>query len=139
MKNFILLFAFFLGGETVTRAQNEQPSDDTKKQERIEALYVAYISRQLELSPEEAQKFWPMHTQFEAEVKAVRRDLPELDKQQAILNVKKKYQNSFNSIVGPKRCERFFHMDGEFKRKLLDRIKTPKQNQAIRPRMRARV
>ena len=48
--------------------------------------------------------------------------MPELQKQQAYLDVKKKYQENFNKILGVNRCERFFRMDGEFKRKLLDRV-----------------
>ena len=65
-------------------------------------------------------------------------ELPELDKQQARLNIKKKYQENFNKIIGTNRCERFFRMDGEFKRKLMERVQKqrnnpPRQNQ--RPNM----
>ena len=79
--------------------------------------------QQLQLSPDEAQKFWPVHAQFEADLKGVKPDLPELPKEQAILDIKKKYQDNFNRILGPNRCERFFRMDREFKRKLLERIR----------------
>ena len=101
MKKYIVLFTILLGSGFMASAQEEQPADEVKKQERIKALYVAYVSNHLELNPEEAQKFWPLHTQFETELKAVKPDLPELEKQQAILNIKKKYQESFNRIVGP--------------------------------------
>jgi len=83
----------------------------------------------LNLTADEAQKFWPVHAQFEADLKGVNQDLPELQKQQAILDIKKKYQDNFNRILGPNRCERFFRMDGEFKAKLLERIKNHRQNQ----------
>ena len=136
MKKYILLFALSLGSMLVVKAQDTQPGDDTKKQEKIKSLYIAYITQQLELNPEEAQKFWPIHSQFETDLKAVKTDLPELDKQQAILNIKKKYQENFNRIVGPKRCERFFRMDGEFKRKLLEKIRNHRQNQNLRPNLR---
>ena len=33
--------------------------------ERVKALRVAYISDQLQLTPEEAQKFWPVFNQFD--------------------------------------------------------------------------
>ena len=138
MKKYIVLFTILLGTGFMASAQEEQPADEAKKQERIQSLYVAYITQHLELNPGEAQKFWPLHTQFETEMKAVRSDLPELEKQQAVLNIKKKYQESFNRIVGPKRCERFFRMDGEFKSKLLERIRIHRQNQAQRPKLRVR-
>lgn len=135
MKKYLLIFILLLGGFTAVKAQ-EDPGDDAKRQEKIKALYVAYITQELQLSPDEAQKFWPVHAQFENELKGVKQDLPELDKQQAVLNIKKRYQENFNKILGANRCERFFRMDGEFKRKLLERIRNKRQNQPDRPKFR---
>lgn len=138
MKKYLLIIILFLAGNlSAVKAQDDQTGDETKKQEKIKALYVAYITQQLDLNADEAQKFWPVHAQFETDLRAVKSDLPELDKQQAMLNIKKRYQDNFNRILGPKRCERFYRMDGEFKRKLLERIRNQRQNQnANRPKMR---
>ena len=126
-----------MGSLFVVKAQDDQPGDEAKRQEKIKALYVAYITQELNLNADEAQKFWPLHAQFETDIKAVKPDMPELEKQQTVLNIKKKYQENFNRILGPKRCERFFRMDGEFKRKLLDRIrKQQQQRQTQRPKLR---
>lgn len=130
MKKYIFILTLLLGSISLAFAQENPPADELTRQEKIKALYVAYVTQQLALTPEEAQKFWPVHTQFETELKAVKRDLPELDKQQARLNVKKKYQDNFSKIIGAERCERFFRMDGEFKRKLMDRV----QKQGNNPR-----
>ena len=135
MKKFLLIATILLGG-FFAQAQEGQPVDENQRQEKIQALYVAYITQQLQLTPEEAQKFWPVHTQFTAEVKAVKADMPELEKQQAILNIKKKYQDNFNRILGANRCERFFRMDGEFKKKLLERIRKQNGNNQQRPKLR---
>ena len=59
----------------------------------------------------------------------------QLEKEQAVLNIKKRYQENFNKVLGPKRCERFFKMDGEFKRKLLERMRKQNANQQ-RPKLR---
>lgn len=136
MKKYLLILTLFLGGFLFAQAQEGQP-DEKKQQEKIKALYVAYVTEQLKLTPDEAQKFWPVHTQFENDLKAVDKNLPELPKQQAYLDVKKKYQDNFNKILGVNRCERFFRMDGEFKRRLLDRIK--QRNDQMRPNQRPRV
>ena len=139
MKKYLLILTIFTGSFSMAFAQENQPVDEISKQERIKALYVAYVSQQLNFTPEEAQKFWPVHTQFETDLKSVKKDLPELDKQQARLNIKKKYQDNFNKIIGTNRCERFFRMDGEFKRKLLDRMEkrgNNPQRQNQRPNMR---
>lgn len=127
MKKLLLLLSLITAGFLGAKAQEVE---NQAKPVDIKALYVAYVTQQLQLSPDEAQKFWPQHSQFEHELKGVRNELPELDKQQARLNIKKKYQNNFNSIIGANRCERFFRMDGEFKRKLLDRVKDQRKNQA---------
>jgi hypothetical protein len=137
MKKYLLILTLLAGSFNVVKAQDDQgPVEESKKQADIKALYVAYVTQQLQLTPEEAQKFWPVHTQFENDLKAVRQELPELEKQQAVLNIKKRYQENFNRILGPNRCERFFRMDGEFKRKLIDRIKHQRQNQLNRPKLR---
>ncbi len=135
MKKFILIISVLAGSFFAAHAQDEQGGDEAKRQEKIKALYVAYITQELNLTADEAQKFWPVHAQFENEIKGVKQDLPELEKQQAILNIKKKYQENFNRILGANRCERFFRMDGEFKRKLLERIRKQRLDQQ-RPKLR---
>ena len=137
MKKYILIFTLLLGSFSVVFAPDNPTGDDITKQERVKALYVAYVTQQLALTPEEAQKFWPVHTQFETELKGVKKDLSELDRQQARLDIKKRYQGNFNKIIGTNRCERFFRMDGEFKRKLVERVQKQQGNQQRqRPNMR---
>ncbi len=126
MKKILLLLSIITAGFLGASAQEVENETNPVN---IKALYVAYVTQQLQLTPDEAQKFWPQHSQFEHDLKSVRKELPELDKQQARLNIKKKYQNNFNNILGPNRCERFFKMDGDFKRKLLDRVKDQRKNQ----------
>lgn len=128
MKKYILILTLLFGGFSLAFAQDNQPGDDLARQERIKALYVAYVTQQLQLTPDEAQRFWPVHTQFETELKGVNKDLPELPKQQAYLDVKKKYQDNFVKIVGVNRCERFFRMSDEFKRKLRERVQKQRNN-----------
>jgi hypothetical protein len=134
MKKFLLITTILAGSLFAVKAQDGQPGDDTEGKKRVEALYVAYVTKQLELTPEDAQKFWPAHTQFESEIKGVNKNLPELEKQQAILNIKKKYQENFNRILGVKRCERFFKLRDDFSRKLLEQVRKRNANQ--RPKIR---
>jgi len=125
MKKCLLILSLLLGSFSLVFAQAEQ---DMTRQEKIKALYVAYVTQQLQLTPEEAQKFWPLHTQFETELRGVRKDLPELDKQQARLDIKKKYQDGFTKIIGAVRCERFFKIGDEFRKKLSDRLQNRQGN-----------
>ncbi|HQW82974.1 MAG TPA: hypothetical protein PK987_00860 [Ferruginibacter sp.] len=134
MKKFLLILSLFTGSFFSAMAQDNNNNTENTRQEKIQALYVAYVTQQLQLTPDEAQKFWPVHTQFTTELKAIKKDLPELDKQQARLDIKKRYLGSFNKILGPNRSERFFRMESEFRKKLLDKVNNnPRQNQ--RPRL----
>ncbi len=130
MKKFILylclIFAFFSAtaqtDDAATTIQNP------KKEEKIKALYVAYISQQLALTADEAQKFWPVHSQYEAELKNVNiNNSNEIERQQAVLNVKKKYQGNFIKIIGSERSNNFYRQDAEFRKKLVERLKQMRQ------------
>ena len=120
MKKFILSLIIFAG-----LAAQAQPAND--RQEKVEALYVAYMTRELNLTGEDAQKFWPVHAQFDNEIRALRMESSELDRQQAVLNIKKKYQDRFTRILGATRTNDFFVKDGEFRKKLVERLKKMRQ------------
>ena len=129
MKKYLLAILIALGAISFGNAQD---GGEDQKVKDVKALYVAYVTKQLDLTPEEAQKFWPLHTQFENDLKTVKKDLPELQKQQAYLDVKKKYQDNFVRVLGANRCDRFFRIDGEFKRKLIEIRNQRQQNQRQR-------
>lgn len=118
MKRILLYGLLFIGSVSMAKAQEQE--DPAKKEQRIKALYVAYVTQQLSLSETEAQKFWPLHSQFETDIKAVDVNMEELKRQQAVLDIKKRYQDRFVSILGNSRCDRFFKIDGEFRKKLVD-------------------
>ena len=126
----LLLSLFLLSGSLSLIAQ---PGPGPDRERKIKALYIAYVSEKLILTEDEAQKFWPVHTQYENEVKGVKSDLPELDRQQSILNIKKKYQDRFIKILGNSRTDDFFRIDAEFKKKLVDHLKNMRENGGQRP------
>ena len=137
MKKYLLIITLLFGSFSMAFAQENQVGDDLTKQEKIKSLYVAYVTQQLQLTPEEAQKFWPVHTQFETDLKSIKQDQQELIKEEARLNIKKKYQQNFTQILGSNRCDRFFRMNDEFKRKLRERLQKQGNNQQrIRPNAR---
>ncbi|MFN7045484.1 MAG: sensor of ECF-type sigma factor [Flavobacterium sp.] len=60
MKTKFLFPIIFLLVASLSWAQ-----DHKEKREKVKALKVAYISEQLELTSEEAQKFWPIYNTFD--------------------------------------------------------------------------
>lgn len=135
MKQLLLIFSFFLSGFGVVHAQEHRNLDPAKKEQKIQALYIAYISRELKLTEEEAQKFWPVHTQFDSEIRTVRSEMSELDRQQAVLNIKKRYQDKFIKILGNERSNDFFRKDAEFRKKLVERLRNMKQHNSPNKRL----
>jgi hypothetical protein len=131
MKKFILYFTFLLVSfsaiaQTTEPTVAEQPNP--QKAEKIKALYVAYITQQLSLTPDDAQKFWPIHAQYETEIKSANQgNTDELARQQNVLNIKKKYQANFSKVLGADRCNNFYRHDGEFRKKMFDRLKQMRQ------------
>ncbi len=59
MKKMILFMAIFAFCFSKLKAQGNN--------DKIEALKIAFITKRLNLSPEESQKFWPIYDQYEAE------------------------------------------------------------------------
>ena len=129
MKYFIIFFLLLSGFAT-----QAQPPNANNREQKIEALYIAYMTRELSLTEDEAQKFWPVHAQFDDEVRAIKMESAELERQQAILNIKKKYQDRFTKILGATRTNDFFVKDGEFRKNLIERLrKMRQQNQNFSP------
>ncbi|MCK5402395.1 MAG: sensor of ECF-type sigma factor [Flavobacteriaceae bacterium] len=66
---------------TILICFNAYSQRDGKMQERIKTQKVAFITDRLDLSPEEAQKFWPIYNDFENKTNKIRQnDLREVRK-----------------------------------------------------------
>ncbi|MCZ2222136.1 MAG: hypothetical protein LC122_00680 [Chitinophagales bacterium] len=72
-----------------------------KRGERIQALKIAYITQVVKLTPEEAQSFWPIYNRYFEEIKKARQDFmsDELQYQEEVLNIKKKYKPEFKKVL----------------------------------------
>lgn len=124
MKNLILTLCFFATGIFAVHAQNQPPRDKMKGEQKIKALYIAFITQEMKLTEDEATKFWPVHLQYDNELKEIhRQQLPELEREEAVLNVKKKYKEKFSKVIGNERTQDFYRKDAEFRMRLLEKIK----------------
>lgn len=66
MKYLYYIILFTLAAMPALAQEEELPQQeqDPKVKERIQAARVAYITDQLGLTPEEAEKFWPVYREF---------------------------------------------------------------------------
>ena len=87
--------------------------------ERLQALKIAYITKKLDLSPDEAQRFWPVYNQYSAEIIAARQNSNqtgknEIELEETTLNIRKKYNGQFNRVLSPEKVNIFFRSEKEF-------------------------
>lgn len=109
MKRF-LLYTFFILAVGAVKAQNGN---------RLEALKIAYVTKKMDLSPDEAQRFWPLYNQYAAELRqarqyAQRSNQNEIDLDEALLNIRKKYNSQFVRVLPAEKVNIFFRSEKEF-------------------------
>jgi hypothetical protein len=108
MKRILLMIGLFL-----VMAGNVHSQDGG----RLEAYKIAFLTKRLDLSPDEAQKFWPIYYKYTADLRAVRqqnRGLDEIALEEKTVDVRKRYRDEFSKVLPPDRVNLFFKSDKEF-------------------------
>lgn len=129
----------------LTAALRTAAQDDRK--EKIEALKIGFITQELDLTPDEAQKFWPVYNRYEDELKALRKSRKtemmnmrlnidslsdaevskaidnELSFQQQEVELRKKYVSEFRKVLPTKKVARLLRAEQQFKLKLLQEVR----------------
>lgn len=132
----ILTLILFLTGTSIAFAQQGR--------DKVEALRMAFISKKLELSTSESEKFWPVYNEYNDKVKAIRKNLRqsyraksetmtdkdaeelyilEIQSRQAETDVHKLYAEKIKNMLGAKRLAKLRLAEEEFKRELVKTIK----------------
>ncbi len=118
-----------------------------EKKDNIEAMKIAFLTTKLDLTPEEAQKFWPVYNQYsdnlqdlrkkrredEREAKKNFEDLTDKEIELAIdndlafrqkeLDLQKEYNTKFKGVLPMKKVSRLYAAEEQFKRVLLDKLR----------------
>jgi len=129
-----------------------------EKRKKIESQKIAFITKALDLSSEEAQVFWPVYNDFSDEMKTIRKKRREvfskarknrssltekeigiiiderLKMEQETLDLKVKYNKEFQKVISNKQISALYHAEEEFKKELLRRIKKGKDKDQKRKR-----
>ena len=64
MKSALLSLFLLVYTCAISFAQPPEDDNNKEKREQIQAQKIAFISTQLELTPDEAQKFWPIYNRY---------------------------------------------------------------------------
>lgn len=108
---FIGIFAFISIG--IQAQQNIRNND------KIKSLEIAFVTRELNLTIEEAQHFWPVFNKYKQEFKSlVSGKIPNedlLDKQQRVLDFRKKYRAEFLKVIPSEKVNQFYTVEAKFR------------------------
>lgn len=152
MKNtFILLIvAFFLMGQGNVSAQKKE--DHSARWEKYKAEKIAFLTSNLDLTPAEAQKFWPVYNQMEKEKSEAQtnrrtlehqvRDAAETLSDKEIIeltrefasNVEKegalssKYNEKFLKLLPPKKVLQLYKAEGEFRMHMFNKYRNKRRD-----------
>ncbi len=132
--NKILLIAFSISAFGLFGQVNRD-----KIEQKIEAQKVAFITQQLELTPGEAEKFWPIYNQYKNEMKELKSNYPMgiddwidvteedakfhlkafLDREAREVELKKNYIDRITNVLSYKKTLRLLRLEREFKTRIL--------------------
>lgn len=140
MKKIIIIALVLLSTFKLSIAQTND------KKEKLQAAKIAFITQELNLSPEEAQKFWPVYNAYENESQALKKarkielmnvsvnfeTMPdadiskaidnELNYQQQDLDLKRKYIGEFKKVLPIRKVAKLLRAEQQFKIKLIKEI-----------------
>ncbi|MDA9773755.1 hypothetical protein N9B82_02255 [Saprospiraceae bacterium] len=114
-----------------------------ERKEKIENLKIAFITKELNLTPTESEKFWPIYNSYQNELKAIRKDAKGDQKREDMdnmsdadadvmltkymtmqrekLDLEAETMKSLKPILGSKRILQLMKVEGKFKRQILQR------------------
>jgi hypothetical protein len=145
MKNLIFFLALMGLFSAKTIAQEEDDRND-----KVESMKIAFITDKLNLTPAEAQTFWPVFNQFSDELKKIKAKqkenmltykaktnptdqdankfiMDQLASKQSELDLTKKYVTDFKKVLPEKKVARLLMLEKEFKEELLQKLKNRQQ------------
>lgn len=128
MKNTLLFLSVLFSLQSAI-AQGPPPGGPGGRREELEALRIAFISKQLELTPAEAEKFWPVYNSYQGDLRKMVRENQEkkgdeLALQERILNLRKQYKPEFTRSISEEKFDKLMRVErtwSEMLRKELQR------------------
>lgn len=137
-----LSFAMLLTSNPAA-AQNERGELSPEQRERIEAMRVAFITREIQLTSKQAETFWPVYREMKAELDKVRgdgepigKDPMEMDdaeaakyldqwfeRRQQELHVRESYRDKFENVITPKQILALYQAENQFRRQMLRQVR----------------
>ncbi|HNP06153.1 MAG TPA: hypothetical protein PKN99_00935 [Cyclobacteriaceae bacterium] len=121
MKNIIkILFVLLMASPLYTMAQEEE-LNDPKDREKIEAARIGLISERLGLTPEQAERFWPVYREFTQKRGEMVREFRQAQKEVGPDNQDPEKQRELVEL-GLKIKQRQLDLEKDYSRRMMDVI-----------------
>ncbi len=151
MKRYVilLLFIHLLAGKVLAQSKEAM--------KKIESARIALITERLNLTPEQAEKFWPVYREFSQKRMTLRKELRDtrknaerpdlteeesrkimaqaLDIRQKEVNLEKEYSKRFQRVISTQQILQLRNAEKDFQQMLLRRLQHEKQKQMQRQQM----
>lgn len=142
LKTFI--FSFICLGLSFNSSAQERNKERIREKVKLEK--VAYITQELNLTEDEAQKFWPIYNAYKEESGATRasmdirpkRDMTDkeaedmlqamLESKSKEIDIQKKYIGKMKSAIPVRKIAMLFKVEREFREKLVSNVKERRKN-----------
>lgn len=145
MKTKLIALALLIGASLSAQPRGVEHRMEEKK-EKIQAMKVAYITRELDLTVEESQSFWPVYNEMQDKEMQLREDQLETFKQLrksetlsdkelekalydvadghiAVEQLHRDYLPKFIKELGPQKTAKLLRAEKEFGRKVLEEMR----------------
>ena len=143
MKAFkIIIFFGLIFAVVITSAQNNGGGAN-----QLQAQRIALITERTNLTPEEAQQFWPLYNQYNENLKQLRKAyqlirvgedatddqvekfiLSGFDKDQKEIELKKDYYQRLKKVLNVRKIQKLFRAEVEFRQEVIQQLKKVAKN-----------
>ena len=161
MKRIIIITLILISAKLLpAQDETDQIQRDPKAAEKIQALRTAYISDKLGLTPDQAEKFWPVYREFTQERTKLRQELKEAQRninpnnpdpkaQQALvdlglevkqkeLNLEKDYSGRLLKVITAQQVLSLRKAELDFRELVINQLQQRRLNQQRRENFRER-
>jgi hypothetical protein len=126
-----IIFLLILSGSVLAQAYKE-------RHEQIETIKIAFITKKLDLSPDEAKSFWPIYNNYQKELMLLMKNRREerlrmnvnaddkintdLAYEKKMLELKSKYKNRYSEAISTEKILLLYQVEREFREHLIKHL-----------------
>ncbi len=164
-KLILILLIIGISGPQLFAQESETTPDHRSREgrwDKLKSMKIAYITQELNLTPAEAEKFWPLYNEFEAKrdeiasnlLQSPQRGPTDFDRfsdeevsemislkfkeERAMVDLREEYNEKYKKVLPIKKIARYYESEKKFRSHLLHQIRDGNYRNAKSDYMRRR-